>query len=111
MTYSAVIHPPGRVSGNHGGNSRATDAVQSTTVLPCSQSTDPAGTSVNRRVIFTGRNWSLALPSLRMGHDYNGGPAESSSSGEANCLSRYSGGGQGWGLACSIAKPALEIKN
>jgi hypothetical protein len=70
MTYSAVIHPPGRVGANHGGNSCVTDAVQSRTVPPCSHSTDPAGACVNRRVILTGRNWSAGRPSLRIAGGY-----------------------------------------
>jgi hypothetical protein len=56
MTYSAVIHPPARVGGNHGGNSCVTDAVHHTTVPPCSHRTDPAAARVKFRVIFTGRN-------------------------------------------------------
>lgn len=34
ITYSAVTHPPARRSSNQGGNSAATDTVQSTTVFP-----------------------------------------------------------------------------
>lgn len=66
ITYSAVIHPPGLSTANHGGTSGDIDAVHSTIVLPCCHNTDPAGVSVNRLVMFTGRNWSLARPSLRM---------------------------------------------
>ena len=56
ITYSAVIQPPGRVGGNHGGRSCVTEAVHQTTVPPCCHRTDPAAASVKRRVIFTGRS-------------------------------------------------------
>src|SRR5688572_20874399 len=72
MTYSAVIHPPGRLSLNHGGTSRKTEAVHSSTVFPCCHSTDPAGACVKPRVIFTERSWSAARPSCRMAGDYSG---------------------------------------
>src|SRR5687768_128995 len=61
MTYSAVIHPPARSSGNQGGSSCEIEAVHQTTVFPCCHSTDPPGICVKFRVIVTGRNWSGAL--------------------------------------------------
>src|SRR3954454_18211489 len=70
ITYSHVIHPPARSSLNHGGTSRVTDAVQSSTVLPCSHRTDPAGVRVKFRWTRTLRNSSAVLPSCRMGGDY-----------------------------------------
>src|SRR5688500_3493048 len=70
ITYSHVVHPPGRSSLNHGGTSRVTDAVQSTTVSPCCHSTDPAGVFVKFRWTVTFRSSSTALPSCRMGGNY-----------------------------------------
>jgi hypothetical protein len=75
ITYSAVTHPPGRSSRNHGGTSREREAVQRTTVFPCSHRTDPAGVFVNPRVMRTGRSWSFGRPSVRMGGEYNRGTA------------------------------------
>ena len=66
ITYSAVSHPPGRFSRNQGGVSPVTDAVHSSTVSPCSHSTDPAGVRVKFRVTFTGRSWSSDRPSFRI---------------------------------------------
>src|SRR5687768_10799969 len=60
MTYSAVIHPPARSSGNQGGSSCEIEAVHQTTVFPCCHSTDPPGICVKFRVIVTGRSWSGA---------------------------------------------------
>src|SRR3954464_15863773 len=67
MTDSHVTRPPARVSRNHGGTSRVTDAVQRTTVPPCCHRTDPAGAWVKPRVTRTGRRWSLGRPSDRIG--------------------------------------------
>ena len=72
MTYSAVIHPPGLSSFIQGGKSRLIEAVQSTTVFPCSHSTDPAGVWVKPRVIVIGRSWSGERPSFRMGSSFGG---------------------------------------
>lgn len=49
ITYSAVTHPPGLVSGIHGGKSAEIDAVHQTIVLPCVHMTDPAACSVKDR--------------------------------------------------------------
>src|SRR5688572_935081 len=55
MRYSAVIQPPGLLSGNQGGTSWVMEAVARTMVSPCCQRTEPAGVLVKLRVILIGR--------------------------------------------------------
>src|ERR1700675_2078144 len=64
MPYSAVTHPlPSPFK--HEGTPSSTVAVQITRVLPISISTLPSALVIKSGVIFTGRNWSWARPSLR----------------------------------------------
>ncbi len=65
IEYSAVTQPR-PLSLRQRGTPEVNVAVHMTRVLPHSMSTEPSGTSVKLRVIFTGRSSSTARPSGRM---------------------------------------------